>query len=207
MRKMMGDSIFPEVVRGPRIASVARREAKLRPSNGRKDLILVLEAETEREENLALGVHTTVHALLYAVNRPKRDLGLSSELRLGHQSVLTQLSNSILVNRNGLYAVHTFELPQSPNPEMLLGIGVNLDAISTKLWISLEKMSPWRFSTSPRRTSASPAATDRCGVFAHTRAVPVNPRLGSSPRSKLVAAGPASDGSPLPSAAPAEASC
>ncbi len=114
MERGNGDELGPALSRGSTglsSASVARRESRLRPPNGREDLILVLEAETEREQDLALGIHSTVHSLLDAVNRPKSDLGLPGELRLGHQSVLTQLSNSILVNRNGLNAVHTFELP------------------------------------------------------------------------------------------------
>ncbi len=79
---------------------VARfRKRRARRVRRRKDLILVLESQAERKEDLPLGVHAAVHALFDAVNRAKRDLGFAGQLRLGHQAILSQLPNAILSNR------------------------------------------------------------------------------------------------------------
>ena len=66
-----------------------RRFGLRRPVGGREHLVFFLEALAQCQKDLSLRVHPAVHALLDAVNRAKRDLGLSGQLRLGHQPVLT----------------------------------------------------------------------------------------------------------------------
>src|SRR5262245_31990953 len=61
----------------------------------REHLILVLEAQAEREQDLALGVHAAVHALLHAVDRAEGDPRLAGELRLGHESILPQFAHPV----------------------------------------------------------------------------------------------------------------
>src|SRR5262245_30907436 len=62
------------------LAAVPELEGRSR----REHVILVFEAHAEREQDLALGVHAAVHALLDTVDRAKGDLGLPRELGLRH---------------------------------------------------------------------------------------------------------------------------
>ena len=183
------------------------RKAGLHPTDRRKDLVLVLEAKSKREENLALGIHSTVHTLLDAMNRAKRDFCFSSKLGLCHQPIFPQLSDPILTNRPGLTAFHTVALPQSPNPAMPFCIGVNLDAISSELGNSLEKMRRWRIPTAAVGTPASATATDRCGALTHTKAISVNPKLGSRARMETATQSSNYVGLSLRPEISAEASC
>jgi hypothetical protein len=166
----------------PRRVSVTGREARLHPPDRRKDLIFVLESKPEGEKNLSLGIHSAVHSLLDAMNRPKSNFCLTSKLGLGHQSVFSQLTDPILSNRPSLTAFHTVVLPQSPSPAMLFCIGVNLDAVSSEFGNSLEEMRSWRVSALASCTPAFAAATDRCGALAHTKGMFVNHNLGSLTR-------------------------
>ena len=61
----------------------------------RKHQFLVFKAQAERQKDLPLGIHAAVHPLLDAVNRSESHFGSSRELRLGHELVLTHLSDAI----------------------------------------------------------------------------------------------------------------
>lgn len=132
---------------------------------GREDLILVFEAHSESEQDLALGIHAAVHALFDAVNGAKRDLGLPGQLRLRHEPVLAQLT----------YSVRTFPgvahvaFPQSSRGSALW----QLQGISDELRISLEKIGAWRIGRALDRilpkalVSRGDAASSACsrGLF------------------------------------------
>jgi len=73
----------------------------------REDLVLVLESHTEGKKDLALGVHATVHALFDTVDRAQGNLGLPSELSLGHQAVLADLSNPVGKMSAAVFVLHS----------------------------------------------------------------------------------------------------
>jgi len=85
----------------------------------RKHLVLVFEAQSESEKDLPLGIHAAIHTLLDTVDRAKCDLCFSGELCLSHQSVFTQLADSILSNRlrfinfHGALLARLLEIPRS----------------------------------------------------------------------------------------------
>src|SRR5262245_22936082 len=61
----------------------------------RPDLVLVLEAQAQRQQDLPLGVHATVHALFDRMDRAQRHARLLGELRLGHEPILAELAHPI----------------------------------------------------------------------------------------------------------------
>ena len=82
-RSLAGD-VFS--VCGEKTQGVARR---------REHEFLVVETQAECEKNLPLGIHATVHSLLDAVDRSKRNFRPSCQLGLCHQPMLTHLSDPI----------------------------------------------------------------------------------------------------------------
>jgi hypothetical protein len=92
------------------------------PVRRREHLILVFEAQPQREKDFPLGIHAAIHTFLDAMDRAKRDLGLSGELCLSHQSVFTQLANSILLNRLRFINFHFALLARLLEIQRYLGI-------------------------------------------------------------------------------------
>jgi len=87
--------------------SVRGRRLGVRHPERREDLILLVESLSQGDQDLPLRVHSTVHAFLDTVNGSQRDFGLSGQLRLSHQSILTQLPDAIPLNRSRSTVFHT----------------------------------------------------------------------------------------------------
>ncbi len=62
-----------------------------------KDFVPFGELVTKSQDNLPPGVHTARLTRLYAVDRKRREPGLSRQLGLAHQLRLAQLSDLILL--------------------------------------------------------------------------------------------------------------
>src|SRR5262245_26151985 len=142
----------------------------------REDLVLVLEAQAEREQDLALGVHAAGHTLLDAVDRAKGDPRLAGELRLGHESILPQLAHPVRLHRLGPVRFHASHSSARPRDLAF----VSAVHVSTGRRISLELMRPCRFDAGSMRRRSSAASSRGCAAPTRARLTRGNPRFTSA---------------------------
>ncbi len=156
------------------------RHHQLHQPLGRKDLILVFEAKSESKEDLALGVHPAVHALLDAVNRPKCYLGFPGKLCLSHQPILSQLADAILAEHPLIILFHAYD-PTIDRSESLLARACQLECHFDRTRDFFSSHGPW---TSCRgsgcRVCTSVGVTGRCVGRTHAHVASANPTLGSA---------------------------
>ena len=125
--------------------SVRGRRLGVRHPERREDLILLVESLSQGDQDLPLRVHSTVHAFLDTVNGSQRDFGLSGQLRLSHQSILTQLPDAIPLNRSRSTVFHTlpFSLDRPVGRACCYTL-VSACGVSSVRGISLGRMRPWK---------------------------------------------------------------
>ncbi len=112
------------------------------PVGGRENLILVFEAQSEREQDLPLGIHAAVHTFFDTVNCPKGDFRFTRKLSLCHQAIFTKLSDAILPNRVRFINFHSVLLARQLGSEGFSGMS-QLLGVSTEHRISLVGMRSW----------------------------------------------------------------
>src|SRR5688572_3645874 len=132
-------------------AELARHHA-----SRREHVVLVLEPQTEREQDLALRVHPAVHALLDAVDRAQRDLRLASQLCLRHQPVLAQLADPVHADRLRTIALHAHPPPSVGGQPTGLD---STESVSSVPGFSLGKMRSW-----PGVGGGSPQSNPQAGA-------------------------------------------